>query len=187
MQRPTIALCMIVKNEAHNMGQLLQSVKGCFDEIHITDTGSTDRTLQFINGINEQIDQGAHVWAGVPRIQVHHFEWVGDFARARNASFIPATSDYIMWLDADDVLSDAAGFIRWRDNVMHSAHYWLAVYNYGFRADGAVDCKFMRERVIKRGHGFGWEYPVHEGIIQKEGRKFWPQRVSSWCVNHKRT
>lgn len=41
--------------------------------------------------------------------------------------------------------------------------------------------------MIKRNYGFKWEYPVHEGILQKEGRKFWPQRANSWWVNHRRT
>lgn len=178
---------MIVKNEAHNLSRLLQSVKGCFDEIHITDTGSTDNTLGFLERINQQIKDGHPEWKGFPEIKIHHFKWIDDFAAARNYSFSHATTDYIYWMDGDDVLSDAKAFIHWRDNVMHAAHYWVAVYNYAYNDKGQVECQFIRERVIKRNYGFGWEFFVHEGIIQKEGRKFWPQRVSSWTVNHLRT
>lgn len=187
MSRPSIALCMIAKNEAHNLSTLLQSVKGCFDEIHITDTGSTDSTVQFLEKINEQIKAGSRVWEGIPEIQIHHFKWINDFAAARNYSFSHAKSDYIMWLDCDDALSDAKAFISWRDSVLHSAHYWVALYNYAFNDNGVPVCKFIRERVIKRDYGFKWEYFVHEGILQVENRKYWPQRASSWWVNHKRS
>lgn len=187
MLRPSLALCMIVKNEAHNIGGLLQSVRGCFDQIHITDTGSTDNTLEFIDSINKHIEEGQDSWSGLPHIQVHHFDWVNDFAAARNYSFSHATTDYIFWMDGDDLLSDNKALIKWRDTVMHAGHYWLAVYNYAYNAKGIPECKFIRERVIKRDHGFGWEFFVHEGIIQKEGKQFWPQRVSTWTVNHRRT
>lgn len=187
MSRPTIALCMIVKNEAHNLSTLLQSIKGCFDEIHITDTGSTDNTVQFLEKINEQIVQGSRVWNGIPVIHIHNFEWINDFAAARNYSFSHAKTDYQMWLDADDELSDAKAFISWRDSVLHSAHYWVALYNYAFNDKGIPVCRFIRERVIKRNYGFKWEYFVHEGLLQVENRKYWPQRASSWWINHRRS
>jgi glycosyltransferase involved in cell wall biosynthesis len=171
---------MIVKNEAHNLGPLFDSIRGCFDEIHITDTGSTDGTLAFIEQVNQKASKD---W---PNIQVHHFEWVNDFAAARNYAFSHAKTDYVMWMDGDDVLSSAEAFIQWRDHVLHSAHYWVAVYNYSFK-DGQPECKFIRERVVRRDYGFKWEYFVHEGIVQVEGRKFWPQRVSTWHIDHRRT
>lgn len=187
MSRPTVALCMIAKNEAHNLGPLLQTIKGCFDEIHITDTGSTDGTLEFIEKVNGLIESKSPDWLGLPTIQVHHFAWIHDFAAARNYSFGFTNADYITWLDLDDRLSSASAFINWRDNVMHSAHYWLAKYNYAFDAKGNVECEFVRERVIKNNHGFKWEYFVHEGLIQKEEKQFWPQKVASWWVDHART
>lgn len=185
--RPTIALCAIMKNEAHNIGPFLQSMRGCFDEIHITDTGSTDNSVEFIEKINEQIRAGSSAWAGLPEIQIHHFEWINDFAAARNYSFSHAKTEYTFWADLDDSLINPDAFIKWRDTVMHSAHYWLALYNYAFDANGNVACKFIRERVIKNNFGFGWEYFVHEGIIQKEGKKYWPQKANTWWVNHRRS
>lgn len=185
--RPTVALCMIIRNESHNLGPLLQSVRGCFDQIVIVDTGSTDNSVGFLEKINENIAEGRADWSGLPKIQIEHFKWIDDFAAARNYSFSFATQDYVTWLDGDDSLDNAEHFISWRDNVMHSAHYWLATYNYGFDANGNVDCTFLRERVIKRDHGFKWRYFVHEGLVQEEGRKYWPNRVTSWVVNHRRT
>jgi glycosyltransferase involved in cell wall biosynthesis len=175
-----------MKNEAHNIGPFLKSVNGCFDEIILVDTGSTDNTLEFVENVNRQREMGSTIW-DLPEIKVYHFDWVNDFAKAREFAFSKATKDYIAWLDLDDSLSDAEAFKKWRDNVMHSAHFWVALYNYAFDAYGKPVCQFIRERVIKRNHGFHWEYPVHEGLIQKEDKKFWGQRATTWWVNHRRT
>ncbi len=187
MSRPSISMACILRNEAHNIATLLQSVKGCFDEIVMVDTGSTDSSLEFLEKINEGIRAGSKVWEGLPEIKIRHFDWVDDFSKARNYSFEQCTSDYIFWADLDDSLSDAKAFIQWRDTVLHSAHYWVALYNYAFDAAGNPVCKFIRERVIKNNYGFKWEYFVHEGLLQTEGRKYWPQRASSWWINHRRS
>lgn len=187
MSRPSVTLACIIKNESHNLGPLLQSVRGCFDEIVMVDTGSTDNTVEFLESINRQVKEGQAHWSGLPEIKIGHFEWVNDFAQARNFAMSLCTKDYMAWLDGDDLLSDASAFINWRDHVMHSAHYWMATYNYAFNHQGQVECQFIRERVVKLNHGFKWKYFVHEGLVQEEGRKYWPQRVTSWCVNHARS
>ncbi len=187
MNRPTISMAMIIKNEAHNLGPNLQSVRGCFDEIVIIDTGSTDSSMEFLDKINAKIEAGDPDWSGLPKIKVGFFNWVNDFAKARNFSFEQCTSDYVYWHDADDVLSDRDAFISWRDNVMHSAHYWLVKYNYAYDQNGRVECEFIRERVVKNNHGYKWKYFVHEGLVQTEDRKQWTNRVNTWTVNHQRT
>lgn len=187
LSRPTLALAMIIKNEAHNLSKLLQSVRGCFDEIHITDTGSTDSSIEFLEKINEHVKSGNPEWSGIPEIKIHHFIWVDDFAKARNYSFSHPTTDFIMWLDGDDVLSDAAKFIHWRNNVMHAADYWCAEYLYHFDVNGKPDCQFLRERVVRNKIGFKWKYFVHEGIVNEERSDFWQAKVSTWEVHHLRT
>src|SRR4051812_32095346 len=124
--RPTIALALIAKNEEKNVKRLLDSVKGCFDEIHLTDTGSTDRTVGIF------LEQKAH-HPDETQFFVHHFEWVRDFSAARNASYAPIKTDYIMWLDLDDVLHDREAFIKFRDSAMEFADYWLATYHYAVK------------------------------------------------------
>ena len=96
MNRPSISLCIIVKNEEHNLPNLLKSVEGCFDEICITDTGSTDNTVKVAESFG---------------CKVSHFKWVYDFSSARNFNFSQAKSDYIMWMDGDDFLETKEQFI----------------------------------------------------------------------------
>ena len=59
------------------------------DEIIIVDTGSTDNTKKIASKFTNKI---------------YDFRWCYDFSKARNFSFSKATKDYIMWLDADDVI-----------------------------------------------------------------------------------
>ncbi len=187
MSRPSISMACILKNEAHNIGGMLQSVRGCFDEIVMVDTGSTDNSVEFLESINKLIAEGQPNWAGLPEIKIYHFDWINDFAAARNFAFSKCTQDYVFWQDLDDVLSDSKAFIRWRDNVMHAGHYWLATYNYAYDPAGQVTCKFIRERVIKNNFGFKWKYFVHEGLLKEDGGTFWTQQVNTWTINHRRT
>lgn len=178
----TIALALICKNEVNNLPQLLKSVAGCFDEIHVTDTGSTDGTLQLLDSYKNVNPSGSPLF-------IHNFEWVNDFAAARNASFKPITTDFIMWMDCDDILSDRDAFLRFKENVMPTADYWLATYHYGgIKEDGSSPCKFMRERVIRNGLCFTWNYFVHEGIRpDTANRPPLVHYVTSWAVIHMRT
>jgi len=85
-----ISLCMIVKNEAENLPDLLLSVAPLEARLVVVDTGSTDRTVDIAR------DAGAEVvsWA-----------WRSDFAAARNVSLDHAgNSPWIFWMDADDRL-----------------------------------------------------------------------------------
>ena len=95
----TISLCMIVRNEEKVLARCLESVRGCVDEIIIVDTGSSDGTKEIAARFTDKI---------------YDFEWIDDFSAARNYSFEQATGDYLLWLDADDVLlpADAEALLR---------------------------------------------------------------------------
>lgn len=84
-----ISLCMIVRDEAENLPRCLDSAIPYVDEVVVVDTGSTDDTVAIAQS------KGA---------KIGHFPWVGDFARARNASLDLATGDWFLVLDADEIL-----------------------------------------------------------------------------------
>ena len=181
LKRPSIALCCILKNEVDNLPQLLASVKGCFDEIHLTDTGSTDGSIELIETYAKDNPAETPVF-------LHHFKWIDDFAAARNASFAPAQTDYVMWMDLDDVLGSPEKFIAWRDSVMCIASFWLATYHYSSNPQGKPLCSFARERVVKRDLNLQWKYFVHEGITPIPCKKpVTTQYATTWSVIHKRT
>ncbi len=84
-----LSLCMIVKNEAENLPNCLESVRDVVDEMVILDTGSTDATI----AIAEQF--GAIV---------QQLPWPNDFAIARNHAMRYVSGDWVLVLDADEVL-----------------------------------------------------------------------------------
>jgi tetratricopeptide (TPR) repeat protein len=86
----TLSLCMIVKNEEQHLARCLLSAKPVVDEMIIVDTGSTDRTKDIARAY------GAKVF---------DFPWTNDFSIARNQSLSMASGDWILVLDADEVIS----------------------------------------------------------------------------------
>lgn len=174
----SIALACILKNEERNIAQLLNSVKDCFDEIHLTDTGSTDNSIEIINSLKQDYP-----------LHLHHFKWIDDFAAARNASFAPVTTDYVMWLDLDDVLSGAEGFKNFTKTTMKIADFWVATYHYASDGSGKPICSFVRERIFRTNLKLKWKYFVHEGVIPKSDFKkdVIVHYATSWNVVHKRS
>ena len=164
-KKAEISLCMIVKNEEHNIGRCLSSVKDLVDEIIIVDTGSTDNTKSIASQYTDK---------------VYDFEWIDDFAAARNFAFSKGTKDYLMWLDADDIIKDSnkKAFLDTKDFLTeHPECIWVTmIYQIAHDKEGNPLYSYKRERIIKRDI-FGleegkscWVGSVHECItIQGAG------------------
>jgi len=103
--RPSIALCSILKDELKNLPRFLESVVGCYDEIHFTDTGSTDGSLEKLLKYAEKSPFSFPIF-------VSQFQWIDDFSAARNYNFscVPKHYDFILWSDLDDVLENPEEF-----------------------------------------------------------------------------
>ena len=85
---PKLSVCMIVKNEASILANCLESVLGC-DELVVVDTGSTDNTKGVASKYTDKI---------------FDFPWIDDFAAARNETKNKAIGDWILSIDADEIL-----------------------------------------------------------------------------------
>jgi|WetSurMetagenome_2_1015567.scaffolds.fasta_scaffold00092_33 GT2 family glycosyltransferase/glycosyltransferase involved in cell wall biosynthesis/tetratricopeptide (TPR) repeat protein len=139
----TFSLCMIVRNEEQNIARCLLSVNHLVDEMIIVDTGSTDRTKDIARAY------GAGVF---------DFPWTNDFSEARNYSLSMAAGDWILVIDADEVISsqDYAAFekiVKKRPSVpvayaMVTRNYTNEVNTKGWTAN---DCKYPGEEA-----GAGW-------------------------------
>ena len=88
-----LSLSMIVRNEAERLERCLASVAGFVDEMVLLDTGSSDATA----AIAERC--GA---------VVHQMAWPGDFAPARNQALQHVRGDWVLVLDADELLLEQA-------------------------------------------------------------------------------
>jgi glycosyltransferase involved in cell wall biosynthesis len=84
------SLCLIVKNEEKFIGGCLKSAAGFTSDIVVIDTGSADRTKEIAASFNAR---------------VFDFTWIADFAAARNFAASKSKYDWILALDADEVIT----------------------------------------------------------------------------------
>ncbi len=147
----SISLCMIVKDEELVLKRCLDSVKNLMDEIIVVDTGSSDKTKEI-----------AYLYTD----KVYDFQWINDFSAARNFSFSKATKDYIMWLDADDVLleKDKQKLQNLKENLSPSVDMVVMKYNMSFDKNDNPTFSFNRERLLKRSMNYFWVGEIHEVI-----------------------
>jgi tetratricopeptide (TPR) repeat protein len=162
----SVSLCMIAKNEAKYLAKCLRSIKPVVDEMIVVDTGSSDATRDV---------------AEVFGAKVFDYQWDDDFSRARNYSLSKARGDWIIILDADEVIS-SLDYERFKTLIGNGANgsvaYSIATRNYTMQANTigwvANDGKYSKEeagcgwfpsekvRLFKYDPRIQFEYAVHE-------------------------
>ena len=148
------SLAMIARNNEDVIGQTLESVKEFIDEIIVVDTGSTDNTISVAESYGAKI---------------YEFEWIDDFAAARNYSFSKATGDWIMWLDTGDIIPDES-VQAWKtlkasvtmNDPKSDAEMIACLINRAIDTEGVVQSSFITIRLLKRSANPIWEGAVHE-------------------------
>lgn len=162
----TVSLCMIVKNEEQTINRCLSSAKYIADEIIIIDTGSTDKTKEICANYTDKI---------------YDFDWIDDFSAARNYAYSFASMDYILWLDADDIIlvDDIYKFVQLKETLTPDINTVMMKYNTGMDAKGNVTFSYYRERLTKRSMNFMWREPVHEFI-----RVYGPSKMVEIGITH---
>ena len=147
----TLSLCMIVRDEEDVLGRCLESVKDLADEIIIVDTGSSDRTKEIAAYYTDRI---------------YDFEWCDDFSAARNFAFSKGTKDFLMWLDADDVIpgEEAERFRSFKENLTPDTDVVMMPYAVSFDGAGRSTFTYYRERIVRNHAGYYFQGRVHEAV-----------------------
>jgi glycosyltransferase involved in cell wall biosynthesis/thioredoxin-like negative regulator of GroEL len=149
----TVSLCMIVKDEEAMLPRCLAAVAEYVDELIVVDTGSTDATVAIAESFGAQI--------------LHH-EWDGDFSAARNLALDAATSDWLFYVDADEVLVEGEGE-RLRELLGHTWRegIFLTETNHvGDMEDGAA-VQHNALRLFRNRPEYRFEGRVHEQFAHK--------------------
>lgn len=147
---PTISTCLIVKNEAACIERCIKSIQSFSDEIIIYDTGSNDGTQDICRSMD--------------KVTLIQGEWRDDFAWARNKSFEPAKCDYIMWVDADDVVDEETQnwLCEFKKKELSKYGQVNLEYIYDMAPDGSYTLYFQRERIFRRSCKPMWFSRIHE-------------------------
>ena len=175
---PRLSIIMIVRDEGARLPCCLGSVRGIANEIVVVDTGSRDDTIAVARRFGAKVSEMA---------------WENDFARARNRSIAEASGDWLLHLDADEML-DPEGAARLRQIVdadgdgADAVELVLANYCDDPRAwrwtPVAPDHPYARGkagylrvgllRLFRAGMGFAYREAIHENItesvIERGGR-----------------
>jgi glycosyltransferase involved in cell wall biosynthesis len=136
------------------------------DEIIIVDTGSSDATKEIAARYTDKI---------------YDFEWIKDFSAARNYAFSFGTKEWLMWLDADDYLTqvDRENLKMLKKNIQEDADVILCRYNLNFDTLGNPVFYSTRERLVKNDGQPRWHGAVHE-YMEVRGKAI----MADFTVNH---
>lgn len=153
---------MIVRNEAKNLSRCLNSVKDQVDEMVILDTGSTDETVTIAQSF---------------QAQVQHFSWCNDFSAARNQSLQYASGDWILVLDADELL--AAEIMPMMRQAMQQEN--ALVINLVRQEVGAIQSPYsLVSRLFRRHPALHFSRPYHALIDDSVTQLL--QREPQWQI-----
>ncbi|MET7713058.1 glycosyltransferase [Streptomyces sp. NPDC005407] len=138
--KPSICLCMIVKNESKVIERCLASVRDLVSTWVISDTGSTDGTQQLIRTALD----------GIPG-ELHEEPWVNfGHNRSLNIEHARGKADYLLLLDADLVIR--------RDGPLPR----LTADSYMLRHEGATEYRI--KRLVRGDIAWRYEGVTHEYI-----------------------
>jgi tetratricopeptide (TPR) repeat protein len=146
----TLSLCMIVKDEQEMLPRSLAAAREAVDEIVVVDTGSSDRSVEIARSFGARVIER---------------EWTGSFADARNASFDAAGGDWLLYLDADEVLvAEDAPLLRELTGRTWREAFYLVETNHTGELDDGTAVTHNALRLFRNRPEYRFEGRVHEQI-----------------------
>jgi GT2 family glycosyltransferase/tetratricopeptide (TPR) repeat protein len=157
----TISAVMIVKDEEANIRKCIDAIYPLVDEIVVVDTGSTDLTKIIATSYDD-------------KVKVYEIAWCDDFSAARNFANSKATKDWILSIDADEVIT---GLDKINLRPFHAYRITTRTYNEDPLLANCVDntgeypeekgtrwFPSTKVRLWPRDPRIVFEYPIHEVV-----------------------
>lgn len=162
----SISMCLIVKNEPM-LEECILSFRDYVQEIIIIDTGSTDQATIAV------AKKYADIFESYSGCNDPVTGLIEDFSNARNYSFSKATQPWIIWCDADDILTGGehlADIIASAPpDTETTATSFMFKYEYAYNEAGQCICEHYRERLFSNKNKFKFVNPVHEVCVPNNG------------------
>lgn len=157
MTQIKLSLCIIAKNEEENIRKCIESVNKIVKEIIVIDTGSRDNTVSIAKKLGAKI---------------YFFKWNKDFAATRNYALKKAKGDWIIFLDADEYMSNES--VEYVERVILEAESKKCecIINelINMNTDTSVfQSKTSVIRILKNSSNLHYIGKIHESLIKKNG------------------
>ena len=179
--KPLLSIGMIVKNEERCLEKCLKALQPLRDkiscEIVIADTGSTDKTKEI-----------ASKYADI----LFDFEWIDDFAAARNAVMDKCSGKWYLSIDADEYMDPSAvdelvSFLTFKhSNKIIGA--FIAINNYKDPNDLNQFSVFYAFRIVKLIPEIRFKGIVHESFESEIfEKKYYLKKTVFWHDGYLKT
>lgn len=155
MKKPSLAICMIFRNEERFLPGWIQCFANLADEYVLLDTGSTDQSVRLLRE------------AG---FEVHSIPWAGDFSKARNEYLKRTDASWILALDADDRMKPAdlkalGQFLEGASEDAYLMRYVNLRYPKWPADEPQVQSEQVQARLFRGDRGFYYEGAIHENLL----------------------
>lgn len=142
---------MIVKNEEKNIERALSWGKDIVWEQIVVDTGSTDRTVEIAESMGAK---------------VYHFQWIDDFAAAKNFAIEKASGDWIAFLDADEYFmpEETAKIMPLLNKLNRTPYHVMLTSWMHINQAGKIFAGGVQTRIFRRLEGLWYRKRIHEEL-----------------------
>lgn len=148
-KKKTICVNMIVKNESKVITRCLASVKPIIDYWVIVDTGSTDGTQDIIKAFMKDVPG-----------ELHEVPWVNfEYNRNRALDFAKGKADYLLIIDADEVLRISPDFKK--PNLEKDFYHIMTEYG---------GTEYTRVQLVNNKLHWRWIGVLHEALDCPEAK-----------------
>jgi len=161
VKRPSISVCLIVKDEERFLGNCLKSIKDIAGEIIIIDTGSRDNSVNIAKRYTDKI---------------YFHPWKDSYSEARNHYFDYATGDWIFQIDADEELvkKDIPVLLK---AVNETDADLILVQIVSHLDKGKSESVHSLERIFRNNGVIRYEGRIHERLTGFKGAAIYPVRL----------
>lgn len=143
-----VTALIMVFNEQRCIERCLQSLKNQVDHIIIIDTGSTDETLNIIKNYKN--------------VDVYHSRWNDDFSEIRNLGTRLVSSEWFIWLDADEELIFEKSSLKQEIEKYKNIDYSKNIMISPIFIEPNLNKFRATPRVFRKKDNLYWEGKLHE-------------------------
>jgi len=145
----TLAL-NVISNQPFELNRLLESCTGnLFDERII------------VCAMNQESEEIKEI-CKKHNAQYFFFKWIKNFSAARNFCLDQTTTEFVMWLDDDDIIKPESYKKLLELKPRLEKEIYLLPYIYSHHADDSIESILPRERIFKRTPAIRWIGAIHE-------------------------